>query len=81
MPIEDDFLLTWRKYQLLEETSNYVNKLFLIYFLQRNWTLGPDNCYHFNAAEETCAAAAGVFPSSELAEQTIEYAKHLEMIV
>lgn len=49
--------------------------------LQRNWVLGADNCYHFNAAEETCAAAAGVLPSAELAEQTIEYARHLEMIV
>lgn len=50
-------------------------------FPQRNWVLGADNCYHFNAAEETCAAAAGILPSSELAGQTIEYARHLEMIV
>lgn len=53
-----------------------ISKLF-----QRNWVLGPDNCYHFNMAGETCAASVGVFPSTELAEQTIEYAKHLEMIV
>lgn len=50
-------------------------------FFQRNWVLGLDNCYHFNMAGETSAASAGVFPSTELAEQTIEYAKHLEMIV
>ncbi|OWR53213.1 26S proteasome non-ATPase regulatory subunit 8 [Danaus plexippus] len=53
----------------------------LEYGKKRNWTLGADNCYHFNAAEETCICAAGVFPSAELAEQTIEYARHLEMIV
>ncbi|XP_038212716.1 26S proteasome non-ATPase regulatory subunit 8 [Zerene cesonia] len=53
----------------------------LEYGKKRNWVLGPDNSYHFNTIEETCAAAAGVFPSSELAEQTIEYARHLEMIV
>ncbi|KAI5638908.1 CSN8/PSMD8/EIF3K family domain-containing protein [Phthorimaea operculella] len=53
----------------------------LEYGKKRGWVLGADNCYHFNAAEETCAAAAGILPSAELAEQTIEYAKHLEMIV
>lgn len=47
---------------------------------QRNWVLGVDNCYHFSASVETNASAE-VFPSSELAEQTIEYARHLEMIV
>lgn len=54
--------------------------LYIFLVSQRNWTLGADNCYHFNTAEETCASAAGL-PSSELAEQTIEYARHLEMIV
>ncbi|KAJ0175969.1 hypothetical protein K1T71_008143 [Dendrolimus kikuchii] len=53
----------------------------LEYGKKRNWILGADNCYHFNAAEESCAAAAGILPSAELAEQTIEYARHLEMIV
>lgn len=55
--------------------------LFLNIIPQRNWVLGPDNCYHFNSSLETCAAAADVLPSSELAGQTIEYARHLEMIV
>ncbi|CAG9788297.1 unnamed protein product [Diatraea saccharalis] len=53
----------------------------LEYGKKRNWTLGNDNCYHFNAAEETSASNCGILPSSELAEQTIEYARHLEMIV
>lgn len=53
----------------------------LDYGKKRNWVLGPDNCYHFNASDESCAAASGILPSSELAEQTIEYARHLEMIV
>ncbi|XP_023942549.1 26S proteasome non-ATPase regulatory subunit 8 [Bicyclus anynana] len=53
----------------------------LEYGKKRNWVLGADNCYHFSASVDTSASAAEVFPSSELAEQTIEYARHLEMIV
>lgn len=53
----------------------------LDYGTKRNWVLGNDNCYHFNSLEDTNAAGAGVLPSSELAGQTIEYARHLEMIV
>ncbi|CAK1543247.1 unnamed protein product [Leptosia nina] len=53
----------------------------LDYGKKRNWSLGADNCYQFNTTEENFSAASGIFPSSELAEQTIEYARHLEMIV
>jgi 26S proteasome regulatory subunit N12 len=45
---------------------------------QKNWTLSPDGFYHF--ASEIPKAKEPI-PSVELAEQTIFYARELEMIV
>ncbi|XP_004925604.1 26S proteasome non-ATPase regulatory subunit 8 [Bombyx mandarina] len=53
----------------------------LEYGKKRNWRLGPDNCYRFTSEELTSVAFSGILPSAELAQQTIEYARHLEMIV
>lgn len=43
-----------------------------------NWKVGPDNFYHFVREEKTTDDS---IPAQELAKQTIEYAKELEMIV
>lgn len=53
--------------------------LFNLGFLQtRKWKLGKDN-FHF--APEVKKNEEPVIPSIELAEQAIEYARELEMIV
>jgi 26S proteasome regulatory subunit N12 len=44
----------------------------------KKWKLGRDNFFHF--APEVKKITEPI-PSSELAEQAIEYAKELEMIV
>ncbi|XP_064599763.1 26S proteasome non-ATPase regulatory subunit 8-like [Liolophura sinensis] len=48
------------------------------YALQKGWTVGPDNFFHFRQEEKE---ADDVIPAKLLAEQTIEYARELEMIV
>jgi len=46
--------------------------------LQRGWKLSPDNFFRFvHELKDT----DDVIPAKELAEQTIEYARELEMIV
>lgn len=45
---------------------------------QKNWSLGRDNYYYFGTEEKK---RDDTLPSSELAEQAIEYARELEMIV
>ncbi|GBP13891.1 26S proteasome non-ATPase regulatory subunit 8 [Eumeta japonica] len=51
----------------------------LQYGQKRNWSLDSDNRYQFAVQENTSSGAD--FPSSELAQQAVEYARHLEMIV
>lgn len=46
---------------------------------KREWKLGEDNCYHFKPSGG--AGSSSGLPSSELASQAVEYARHLEMIV
>jgi 26S proteasome regulatory subunit N12 len=48
------------------------------YYFQKNWSLGRDNYYYFATEEKK---RDDTLPSSELAEQAIEYARELEMIV
>ncbi|PSN32765.1 26S proteasome non-ATPase regulatory subunit 8 [Blattella germanica] len=48
------------------------------YGSKKNWTLGRDNFYYFSTEEKK---RDDTLPSSELAEQAIEYARELEMIV
>jgi 26S proteasome regulatory subunit N12 len=43
-----------------------------------NWKVGPDNFFHFVREEKTTDDS---IPATELAKQTIDYAKELEMIV
>lgn len=50
----------------------------LFHFLQKNWTLRTDGCYHFANKD---AKPKEPLPSLELAEQAIFYARELEMIV
>jgi len=49
------------------------------YGVKRGWKLGSDNYYHFEV--ENGDKNDGPIPSLELALQTIDYAKDLEMIV
>uniref|UniRef100_A0A4W3HJT6 26S proteasome non-ATPase regulatory subunit 8 n=1 Tax=Callorhinchus milii TaxID=7868 RepID=A0A4W3HJT6_CALMI len=44
-----------------------------------SWVLRPDNCYSFTTQQHKPEEAT--IPSTELAKQVIEYARHLEMIV
>ena len=46
--------------------------------LQRGWNLKSDNFYHFVHEEKT---QDETIPSTNLAQQAIEYARELEMIV
>ncbi|KAK6182498.1 hypothetical protein SNE40_010176 [Patella caerulea] len=48
------------------------------YAAQRNWSTQSDNFYHYKPDE---IDQDEVIPAKELAEQTIEYARELEMIV
>ncbi|KDR13661.1 26S proteasome non-ATPase regulatory subunit 8 [Zootermopsis nevadensis] len=48
------------------------------YGTKKNWSLGRDNYYYFGTEEKK---RDDTLPSSELAEQAIEYARELEMIV
>ncbi|XP_052700636.1 26S proteasome non-ATPase regulatory subunit 8-like [Crassostrea angulata] len=48
------------------------------YAVQRGWTLPPDGFFHFQHEKKD---ADEVIPAKMLAEQTIEYARELEMIV
>ncbi|GCC18017.1 hypothetical protein chiPu_0021615 [Chiloscyllium punctatum] len=45
----------------------------------RGWLLGPDNYYSFISQQQKPEEVT--IPSTELAKQVIEYARHLEMIV
>ncbi|KAL8583821.1 26S proteasome non-ATPase regulatory subunit 8 [Nucella lapillus] len=49
------------------------------YAQKRGWQLGKDNCFHFKV--ESKHTADEVIPAKTLAQQTIEYARELEMIV
>ncbi|XP_042201550.1 26S proteasome non-ATPase regulatory subunit 8 [Callorhinchus milii] len=49
------------------------------YAKKRGWVLRPDNCYSFTTQQHKPEEAT--IPSTELAKQVIEYARHLEMIV
>lgn len=62
----------------LEQSSLLRKMKHLNFFLQKNWTLGRDNYYYFTAEEKK---TDDPLPSTELAEQAIEYARELEMIV
>lgn len=57
---------------------SWILNFFLLYFLQKGWSVGPDNFFHFRREEKE---ADDVIPAKLLAEQTIEYARELEMIV
>ncbi len=46
--------------------------------MQRNWKLQTDNFFYFTHEEKN---EDEVIPSTSLAEQAIEYARELEMIV
>ncbi|GLH09303.1 26S proteasome non-ATPase regulatory subunit 8 [Gryllus bimaculatus] len=48
------------------------------YGRKKNWVLGRDNFYHFGTEEKK---VDDPLPSTELAEQALEYARELEMIV
>ncbi|XP_014672971.1 PREDICTED: 26S proteasome non-ATPase regulatory subunit 8-like [Priapulus caudatus] len=50
-----------------------------VYATQRGWAVGPNNCLQFSNKEKT--AETDTIPALELAQQTIEYARQLEMIV
>ena len=54
---------------------SHVNSVLL---LQRGWNLKTDNFYHFVHEEKT---QDETIPSTNLAQQAIEYARELEMIV
>ena len=47
-------------------------------YLQKNWTLGNDKVFHFTHDEKN---EDEFVPAVHLAEQTISYARELEMIV
>ncbi len=47
--------------------------------LQRGWTQSPDGYYSFSTQHQKTEEVT--IPSSELAQQVIEYARQLEMIV
>ncbi|GCB66829.1 26S proteasome non-ATPase regulatory subunit 8 [Scyliorhinus torazame] len=49
------------------------------YAKKRGWLLGPDNYYSFTSQQQKPEEVT--IPSTELAKQVIEYARHLEMIV
>jgi hypothetical protein len=49
-----------------------------VVWLQKSWTLGKDSFYYFCTEEKK---RDDTLPSSELAQQAIEYARELEMIV
>lgn len=63
----------------LKKNQSIVNHLFkwTVYF-QRKWKLGKDNFFHFTPEVKKSHEP---IPSAEFAEQAIEYAKELEMIV
>lgn len=52
--------------------------LCILLFLQRGWNLKTDNFFHFVHEEKT---EDETIPSTSLAQQAIEYARELEMIV
>jgi hypothetical protein len=54
------------------------NKQVNVFPLQRGWTLPPDGFFHFQCEKKDMDE---VIPAKMLAEQTIEYARELEMIV
>lgn len=47
--------------------------------LQRGWTQSPDGYYSFSTQHQKTEEVT--IPSTELAQQVIEYARQLEMIV
>lgn len=48
------------------------------YGVQRGWTLAADSFFHFQQEKKETDES---IPAIQLAEQTIEYARELEMIV
>ena len=50
----------------------------VLFIFQRGWNLGSDNFFHYKQEEKDTDE---VIPAKLLAEQTIEYARELEMIV
>lgn len=48
-------------------------------FLQRGWTQSSDGYYSFSPQQQRTEEVT--IPSTELAQQVIEYARQLEMIV
>lgn len=48
-------------------------------YLQRGWSLSADGYYSFSSQQQR--AEEVTIPSTELAQQVIEYARQLEMIV
>lgn len=55
--------------------------MFMVWFfaLQRGWTQSPDGYYSFSTQHQKTEEVN--IPSTELAQQVIEYARQLEMIV
>ncbi|CAK8694447.1 unnamed protein product [Clavelina lepadiformis] len=49
------------------------------YATKRTWTMGNDKCFHFST--EKLNEEATVLPSAEIAQQVINYARELEMII
>lgn len=51
----------------------------MFFLFQRGWSLSPDGCYSFTSQQQRTEEVN--IPSTELAQQVIEYARQLEMIV
>lgn len=49
------------------------------FLFQRGWSLSPDGYYSFTSQQQRTEEVT--IPSTELAQQVIEYARQLEMIV
>lgn len=64
----------------MSETSTRAKfELLLVFPWQRGWTLSADSCYSFSSQQQRTEEVN--IPSTELAQQVIEYARQLEMIV
>lgn len=59
--------------------AEHLSLFFYLILLQRGWSLSPDGYYSFTSQQQRTEEVT--IPSTELAQQVIEYARQLEMIV
>lgn len=72
-------VLIIRFFSTLRWKRRQISILTIYFYLQRGWSLSADGYYSFSSQQQR--AEEVTIPSTELAQQVIEYARQLEMIV